>query len=179
MEWEVPYSADARRFFELEEEAYLHSENGWRKGESVHYDAGGMVYDFSMYQKKHKAGSFIERLDRESKQPRLTRTEIGLGGISVATFDKYMWQYEDQGDGAMKECKILERLPNGFPSTMYFKYKFKGMALRDAVVQIEKVPVPDGRTLYIITSTDHPDYPVSPLTDKVIRMDLWKAFAAE
>ena len=33
--------------------------------------------------------------------------------------------YEDQGDGAMKECKVLERLPNGFPSKMYFKYKFQ------------------------------------------------------
>ena len=43
---------------------------------------------------------------------------------------------------------------------------------RDCVVQLDKLPQPDGRTLYVAYSTEQPDYPIK---EKSIRMDLYRA----
>ena len=55
------------------------------------------------------------------------------------------------------------------------RLKMTGMSEREALLSYEKYPQPDGKVLYITKNAEHQDYPI---TDKVIRMDIYKATLA-
>lgn len=68
--------------------------------------------------------------------------------------------------------KVLERTADGFPSLFFSVNKMTMMSARESLLRFEKIPQPDGRVLYITSSVEHPDYPV---TDKAIRIYVFKA----
>ena len=75
-------------------------------------------------------------------------------------------------DPVIKEIKVIERYENGLPKLYYFLMKMPGMSMREALCAFERHDLEDGRNIFIFTSTEHPDYPV---TNKLIRLDLYTA----
>ena len=96
-----------------------------------------------------------------------------MKGIVGETFDKMIANLEHTMKDLpmMKKIVVLERDSNGLPTLMYYLMKMTMMSLRESVIRLDRIPQPDGRILYVSTSTEHPDYPV---TDKIIRMDAFK-----
>ena len=72
----------------------------------------------------------------------------------------------------MKELTIVERNAENSPSIIYSRSKMPMMSERENLISMVKIPLNDGRTLFLIRSIEHPNYPV---TKKAIRMQFYKA----
>ena len=79
---------------------------------------------------------------------------------------------DDKEKQGLKELTIVERNAEGYPHIIYSRSKMPMMTERENLISMEKVPLDDGRTLFLIRSVEHPKYPV---TKKAIRMQYYKA----
>jgi hypothetical protein len=108
----------------------------------------------------------------------MTRTQITIPDTNQDTFDQYISKLELHGNPSMQDIKVLERYKNGFPWRISFNYKLPSMmAKRQGFVELKKVPLRDGKIMYLVTSfTNDDDYPE---IDKIIRMKIWKGYVTE
>lgn len=104
------------------------------------------------------------------------KSEMFLLGVSQAAFDKFFTDPDfGKDDPTIKEMKVLARDERGIPTMFYSTNKLTMMSLREILVQNNQFKTDDGCTLNIMQSVEHPDFPI---TDKAIRMYIFKASLA-
>lgn len=107
----------------------------------------------------------------------MLRSECHFKGLTIQTFNDYLLNMEKMANAPhLTEFKIVEKHEDGMPRIFYQKVKMTGMSERESLLRLEKLPQPDGRVLFITSSVEHPDYPI---TNQVIRMETYKATMAE
>lgn len=66
----------------------------------------------------------------------------------------------------------MERNSENAPHIIYSKSKMPMMTMRENLISMDKIPLDDGRTLFLIRSVEHQKYPI---TKEAIRMQYYKA----
>jgi hypothetical protein len=72
----------------------------------------------------------------------------------------------------IKELRVVEKQPDGYPALMYSRSKMPMMSERENLCSLHKRKLDDGRTLVIVRSVERPEF---PRKKNSIRMDMFKA----
>lgn len=106
--------------------------------------------------------------------PNMIRSEIIMRNATIEAFEQLIANFENEShsDTNIKEYKVLENKDNGRLKVIKTRSYIPMMMDRVNIVLATMKKMPNGQTLIIQRTMDHPDF---DSTEDMVRMDVFKA----